>query len=82
MYLLNQAIAQVVSRRVLGLSEAVSRSLAMVCSQKSLVVALAIWSLAFAQAHPGASLPPLLYLISQFLLGGACASWWARRPLV
>lgn len=64
----------------LRLGEAYSRSIAIVTSQKTIPIAIAVWTLAFADAHPLAILPPLIFHPTQILMDGVIAGRLARRP--
>ncbi len=67
------------SRRLLGHRTAIARSVALVSSQKSLPLSIAVWAMALAGEHPGALMAPLVFHTTQILLDGGVASWWARR---
>jgi len=67
------------ARYLFRLQEPACRSLAIVCSQKTLPIAIAVWSIAFAQMYPLAVLPALIFHPSQILCDGALATLWARR---
>ncbi|ADK83943.1 Bile acid:sodium symporter [Desulfarculus baarsii DSM 2075] len=68
------------ARGPFGLAEKPARALAVVCSEKTLPVAVAVWSLTMAQSHPLALLAPLVFHPSQIIVDGFIAGWWARRP--
>lgn len=68
------------ARGPFGLPEKPARALAMVCSEKTLPVAVAVWSLTMAQSHPLALLAPLVFHPSQIIVDGFIAGWWAKRP--
>jgi predicted Na+-dependent transporter len=68
-------------RYLFGIPQSTCRSLAIVCSQKTLPIAIAIWSIAFAQAYPLAVVPPLVFHPSQILCDGALATVWGKRRL-
>ncbi|UCG13760.1 MAG: bile acid:sodium symporter [Deltaproteobacteria bacterium] len=55
------------------------RSLAIVCSQKTLPIAIAVWSIAFARAYPLAVLPLLVFHPSQIICDGVLAAIWGKR---
>jgi predicted Na+-dependent transporter len=65
------------AKYLLRFHEAASRSLAIVCSQKTLPIAIAVWSIAFSQLYPLAVLPALIFHPSQILCDGALATLWA-----
>jgi len=67
------------ARYLFRLQEPACRSLAIVCSQKTLPIAIAVWSIAFAQMYPLAVLPALIFHPSQIVCDGALATLWARR---
>jgi predicted Na+-dependent transporter len=58
-----------------------SRALAIVTSQKTLPVAVAIWKLAFAAQFPLAILAPIVFHVTQLYADGVLARWWSRQPL-
>jgi BASS family bile acid:Na+ symporter/sodium/bile acid cotransporter 7 len=62
-------------------SEGRSRALAIVTSQKTLPVAVAIWKLAFATQFPLAILAPIVFHMAQVYADGVLARWWSRQPL-
>lgn len=66
-------------RYLFGIPKSTCRSLAIVCSQKTLPIAIAIWSIAFAQAYPLAVVPPLVFHPSQILCDGVLATIWGKR---
>lgn len=66
-------------RRMLGLPEDVSRSVAVVTSQKTIPIAIAVWTLAFASSYPLAILPPLVFHPTQIIMDGVIASRWAQK---
>lgn len=67
------------ARYPLGIQESACRSLAIVCSQKTLPIAIAIWSVTFAQLYPLAVLPALVFHPSQILLDGILATFWRAK---
>ena len=67
------------ARHLFHLQEPACRSLAIVCSQKTLPIAIAVWSIAFAQAYPLAVLPALVFHPSQILCDGMLATFWIKR---
>ncbi len=67
------------ARYLLGLEEPSCRSLAIVCSQKTLPIAIAVWSIAFAEAYPLAVLPALIFHPSQIFCDGVLATFWGKR---
>jgi predicted Na+-dependent transporter len=67
------------ARYLFRLQEPASRSLTIVCSQKTLPIAIAVWSIAFAQMYPLAVLPALIFHPSQIVCDGVLATLWARR---
>ena len=67
------------ARYLFRLQESACRSLAIVCSQKTLPIAIAIWSIAFAGAYPLAVLPALVFHPSQILCDGVIATFWVKR---
>lgn len=54
-------------------------SLAFVCSQKTLPVAVAVWATELATPYPLAILPPIIFHMSQIAGDGVLAAWWAKR---
>lgn len=67
------------ARYLFRLRESACRSLAIVCSQKTLPIAIAVWSIAFAQLYPLAVLSPLVFHPSQILCDGVLASLWGKK---
>ena len=67
------------ARYFFRLQEAACRSLAIVCSQKTLPIAIAVWSIAFAQAYPLAVIPALVFHPSQILCDGVLANFWGKK---
>jgi predicted Na+-dependent transporter len=67
------------ARYLFHLQERACRSLAIVCSQKTLPIAIAVWSIAFAESYPLAVLPALIFHPSQILCDGVLASYWVKR---
>jgi predicted Na+-dependent transporter len=63
-----------IGRRLMGFTPQVNRAVAVVCSEKPLSLALALWSLSFAQSHPLAVLPPVVFSLLQVLLDSVWAS--------
>jgi predicted Na+-dependent transporter len=78
-HLILLAVAYSVGKYLFRIQESASRSVAIVCSQKTLPIAIAVWSIAFAQPYPLAVLPALVFHPSQILLDGALATLWARK---
>lgn len=58
-----------------------STALAVVCSQKTIPVAIAIWSTEFAADYPLALIPPIVFHLAQIYGDGMLAGWWGRRVL-
>ena len=69
------------ARYLLRLQEPACRSLAIVCSEKTLPIAIAVWSIAFADAYPIAVLPALVFHPSQILCDGVLATFWGKREV-
>ena len=67
------------ARYLFRLREPACRSVAIVCSQKTLPIAIAVWSIAFADVYPLAVLPALVFHPSQILCDGALATFWKKR---
>jgi predicted Na+-dependent transporter len=67
------------ARYLLRLQEPACRSLAIVCSQKTLPIAIAVWSIAFAESYPLAVLPALVFHPSQIFCDGVLATFWGKR---
>ncbi|MDK2956369.1 MAG: solute carrier family 10 (sodium/bile acid cotransporter), er 7 [Desulfovibrionales bacterium] len=68
------ALSYGVGRRVLNLEPRVNRAVAVVCSEKPLSLAVALWSLSFAKSYPLAIFPPVVFAILQVLLDSVWAS--------
>jgi predicted Na+-dependent transporter len=66
------------ARYLFRLQEPACRSLAIVCSQKTLPIAIAVWSIAFAQVYPLAVLPALVFHPSQIFCDGVLATFWRK----
>ena len=66
------------ARYLIRIQESGCRSLAIVCSQKTLPIAIAIWSIAFAQVYPLAVLPVLVFHPSQILCDAILAAIWGK----
>jgi len=75
------ALAYGGARWLLGAGEARSRAVAIVTSQKTLPVSVAIWKIAFAVHFPLAILAPIIFHMTQVYADGLVARWWQRRPL-
>ncbi len=73
------AVSYLGARWLLRLPEPACRSGALVCAQKSLPLAVAVWTMAFADRFPGALVPAMVFHPLQILMGGVLAGWWARR---
>lgn len=69
------------SRHLFSIAEPTSRSLAIVCSQKTLPMAIAVWAVTFANTYPLAIIPPLVFHIGQIVFDGVLAARWKRVPL-
>lgn len=67
------------ARYFFRLQETACRSLAIVCSQKTLPIAIAVWSIAFAEAYPLAVLPALVFHPSQIFCDALLATFWAKK---
>lgn len=68
------------SRWVWRLAEPLSRAVAIVTSQKTLPLAVAVWSLALARDYPLSVLVPVVFHPVHIFLDGLIATRWARRP--
>jgi predicted Na+-dependent transporter len=78
-HLLLLAAAYTGARYLFRLQEPACRSLAIVCSQKTLPIAIAVWSIAFGEAYPLAVLPALVFHPSQIFCDGVLATVWGKR---
>jgi predicted Na+-dependent transporter len=67
------------AKHLFRIQEPGCRALAIVCSQKTLPIAIATWSIAFAQIYPLAVLPPLIFHPSQILSDGLLAAFWGKN---
>jgi predicted Na+-dependent transporter len=56
-----------------------SRSVAVVCSQKSIAMAIPIWSAAFAAQYPLSIIPAVIFHFLQLLLDAGIANHWAKK---
>jgi len=61
----------------LGVTAPRRKSLAIVGSQKTLPVAVAIWTTEFAAAYPLAIIPPIIFHFTQLYGDGFLAQYWA-----
>ncbi|HPN83841.1 MAG TPA: bile acid:sodium symporter [Victivallales bacterium] len=59
--------------------EATSRSVGIVCSEKSLALGIPVWVGAFAAVHPLSILPPIIFHFSQIFIDGIIANWWSGK---
>ena len=55
------------------------RAVAIVASQKTLPVAVAVWAGAFAKDFPLALVPCIVFHLAQIYGDGLIANWWAKR---
>lgn len=67
------------ARRGLRSDRARATALAVVGSQKTIPVAIAVWSTEFAVDHPLAIIPPIVFHLTQIYGDGILAGWWGRR---
>jgi predicted Na+-dependent transporter len=67
------------ARGLFSSSRARATSLAVVASQKTLPVAIAVWTHEFARSHPLALLPPIVFHLSQVYGDSILAGPWSRR---
>ena len=65
-------------RYLFRIDEAGSRSVAIVSSQKTLPIAIAIWTVTFAQAYPLAIIPPLVFHFGQIVTDGLIVNRWSK----
>jgi predicted Na+-dependent transporter len=72
------AVGYMGARYLFRIRESGCRSLAIVCSQKTLPIAIATWSIALAQTYPLAVLPALVFHPSQVLCDGVIAAFWGK----
>ena len=72
-------VAYAGARLVLRSDRARATAAAVVASQKTLPVAIAVWSTGFASSHPLALVPPIIFHLCQIYGDGLLAAWWARR---
>lgn len=73
------ALAYLGARRGLGSTGPRATAVAVVTSQKTLPVAIAVWATGFAATHPGALFVPIVFHLTQLATDGLLAGWWARR---
>ncbi len=78
-HLILLVVGYVGARYLFRVQEPACRSLAIVCSQKTLPIAIAVWSIAFAQVYPLAVLPALVFHPSQIICDGVLATIWEKR---
>lgn len=68
-----------VARKPFGLPPRSARALAIVCSQKTLPLAVAVWTLALAEHHPLSLLAAIVFHPTQVVVDGIIAAWWVKR---
>jgi len=73
------ALAYGGARGLLRCDRARATAAAVVCSQKTIPVAVAVWATSFATSHPLALIPPIVLHLTQIGGDGLLAAWWARR---
>ena len=73
------AVGYLGARYLFRIQEPGCRALAIVCSQKTLPIAIATWSIAFAQIYPLAVLPALIFHPSQIFSDGLLAAFWGKN---
>ncbi len=71
-------IAYGVSRWPLKAEIPHARSLSIVCSQKTIPVAVAVWTMAFKAEYPLAIVPAIVFHLGQIYADGFLARWWVR----
>ncbi|EDM24717.1 hypothetical protein LNTAR_08303 [Lentisphaera araneosa HTCC2155] len=64
-----------------SMSDAQNRSFSICCSQKTLPLAIAIWSAHFAQDFPTALIATMIYHLIQIYLDSFIAQKWAQKKL-
>jgi predicted Na+-dependent transporter len=64
--------------RILRTTPQSATSLAFVCSQKTLPVAIALWATELATTYPLAILPPIIFHLTQIAGDSILAGWWKR----
>ncbi len=57
------------------------RALAIVCSQKTIPVAVAVWAMLFQSEYPLAIIPAIVFHLSQIYADGLLARYWATHPV-
>lgn len=67
------------ARWMLRADRARATAAAVVCSQKTIPVAITVWSMEFATDYPLAIIPPIVFHLSQIYGDGILAGWWGRR---
>jgi predicted Na+-dependent transporter len=78
-HLLLLAAAYWGGRAIVRLGERPLRSVAIVTSQKTIPVAVAVWSLALVDTYPEAILVAVLFHFTQIMTDGVIAARWARK---
>ena len=73
------ALAYFGAPRLAGVGEPQRRAVAIIASQKTIPVAVAIWTTEFATTYPLALVPALVFHLSQIYGDGLLARWWVRR---
>ena len=63
------------------MSDAQNRSFSICCSQKTLPLAIAIWSAHFTQDFPTALIATMIYHLIQIYLDSFIAQKWAQKKL-
>lgn len=68
------------ARHLMKLPGASARSLAIVCSEKTLPMAVAVWTLTLADQYPLSLMAAIVFHPSQVVVDGLIAAWWVKRP--
>ena len=69
----------ITSLRGLRVDEFKARAVAIVCSQKSIAVAVPIWASVFAEQYPLSLIPAIIFHFFQILVDVAIANYWAKK---
>ncbi len=80
-HLLLLVMGYAVARRPMGLPPRSARSLAIVCSEKTLPLAVAVWTLALADQYPLSLMAAIVFHPTQVVVDGIIAAWWVKRPV-
>ncbi|MBF0199539.1 MAG: bile acid:sodium symporter [Planctomycetes bacterium] len=67
------------SKSLFKFGESISRTLAILCSQKTLPIAMAVWSISLIESYPLAILPPIIFHFTQLIFDGMAVEYWRAK---